>query len=103
MAKNLGDQALPPEHLRNSQFARTSKFLTHPIFNTHHSEAQLVRYMKTLENKDVSLVHSMIPLVSWGAWEGDAQWRAEVMKVFSWWREGTCKNWYKLVKVIYCR
>lgn len=64
VAKNLGDQALPPEHLSNSQFTRTSKFLTHPIFNTHHSEAQLVRYMKTLENKDVSLVHSMIPLGS---------------------------------------
>lgn len=70
VAKNFGDQALPPEHLSNTQFTRTSKFLTHRIFNTHHSEAQLVRYMKTLENKDVSLVHSMIPLVSWVAWEG---------------------------------
>lgn len=43
---------------------RKSPYLTHPIFNTHHSEAQLVRYMKKLENKDVSLVHSMIPLGS---------------------------------------
>lgn len=43
---------------------RTSKFLLHPTFNTHKSEAQLVRYMKSLENKDISLVNSMIPLGS---------------------------------------
>jgi glycine dehydrogenase len=36
--------------------------MTHPVFNNHHSEAEIVRYMKKLENKDVSLVHSMIPL-----------------------------------------
>ena len=42
---------------------RQSLYLQHPIFNSHHSETQLVRYMKKLENKDVSLVHSMIPLV----------------------------------------
>lgn len=63
VAKNLGE-ALPAEHLSHSSLYRTSNFLTHPIFNTYHSEAQLVRYMKILENKDVSLVHSMIPLVS---------------------------------------
>ncbi|CAJ0932030.1 unnamed protein product, partial [Mesorhabditis belari] len=48
----------------NSVHARTSLYLEHPIFNSHHSEQQLVRYMKRLENKDVSLVHSMIPLGS---------------------------------------
>ncbi|KAL6735607.1 hypothetical protein Aduo_006030 [Ancylostoma duodenale] len=48
----------------NSEHARTSVFLEHPIFNTYHSEAMLVRYIKRLENKDVSLVHSMIPLGS---------------------------------------
>lgn len=44
-------------------FRRTSPYLTHPVFNMHHSETRIVRYMKRLENKDVSLVHSMIPLV----------------------------------------
>ena len=48
----------------NSPFERTSPFMTHPVFNIHHSEAEIVRYMKKLENKDVSLVHSMIPLGS---------------------------------------
>jgi len=47
-----------------SSFRRTSPYLTHPVFNSYHSETRIVRYMKTLENKDVSLVHSMIPLVS---------------------------------------
>lgn len=47
-----------------SEFKRTSPFLTHPVFNSHHSETRIVRYMKVLENKDVSLVHSMIPLGS---------------------------------------
>ncbi|KAG7166820.1 Glycine dehydrogenase (decarboxylating)-like [Homarus americanus] len=64
VVKNLGDMVLPKEHLSKSPFTRTSEFLTHPTFNTYHSEAQLVRYMKILENKDVSLVHSMIPLGS---------------------------------------
>ena len=63
----------------DSPFERTSKYMTHTVFNNHHSEAEIVRYvnfffffslflfffryMKKLENKDVSLVHSMIPLV----------------------------------------
>ncbi|KAG8595570.1 hypothetical protein GDO81_001559 [Engystomops pustulosus] len=45
-------------------FKRTSKFLMHPVFNSYHSETNIVRYMKRLENKDISLVHSMIPLGS---------------------------------------
>jgi len=48
-----------PEPLR-----RTTKFLTHPVFNTHHSEHQMLRYLKKLENKDISMVHSMISLGS---------------------------------------
>ncbi|XP_075225092.1 glycine dehydrogenase (decarboxylating), mitochondrial-like isoform X3 [Lycorma delicatula] len=46
-----------------TEFKRMSQFMTHPIFNTYHSETRIVRYMKSLENKDISLVHSMIPLV----------------------------------------
>jgi glycine dehydrogenase len=43
---------------------RTSKFLTHPVFNTYHSETEMLRYLKKLENKDFSLTHGMIPLGS---------------------------------------
>lgn len=43
---------------------RESKFLEHPVFNTHHSETEMLRYLKSLENKDLSLAHSMIPLGS---------------------------------------
>jgi glycine dehydrogenase len=44
----------------DKELKRTSEFLKHKIFNTHHSEAKMVRYLKMLENKDVSLVHSMV-------------------------------------------
>jgi len=43
---------------------RKSDFLTHPVFNTYHTETKMMRYIKSLENKDLSLVHSMIPLGS---------------------------------------
>ncbi|VXA94827.1 glycine decarboxylase, PLP-dependent, subunit (protein P) of glycine cleavage complex [Flavobacterium sp. 9AF] len=43
---------------------RTSSFLTHEVFNNHHSESQLMRYIKKLERKDLSLNHSMISLGS---------------------------------------
>lgn len=43
---------------------RTSEFLTHPVFNTYHSESQMMRYIKQLENKDLSLNTSMISLGS---------------------------------------
>ncbi|MBS1774991.1 MAG: aminomethyl-transferring glycine dehydrogenase [Bacteroidetes bacterium] len=43
---------------------RTSTFLTHPVFNTHHSETKMMRYIKMLENKDLSLNTSMISLGS---------------------------------------
>ncbi|HEU4716704.1 MAG TPA: aminomethyl-transferring glycine dehydrogenase [Bacteroidia bacterium] len=45
-------------------FARKSSYLTHPVFNTYHSETAMMRYIKKLENKDLSLVHSMISLGS---------------------------------------
>src|SRR5690606_9762642 len=43
---------------------RKSSFMTHPVFNTHHSEHEMLRYIKRLENKDLSMVHSMISLGS---------------------------------------
>lgn len=43
---------------------RTSSYLTHPVFNTHRSESQMMRYLKQLENKDLSLNTSMISLGS---------------------------------------
>jgi glycine dehydrogenase len=48
----------------SSGLARTSSYLTHPVFNTHHSEHEMLRYIKRLENKDLSMVHSMISLGS---------------------------------------
>ncbi|KAF8349652.1 glycine dehydrogenase [Amanita rubescens] len=48
-----------PEGLR-----RTSDFLPHPVFNKHHSETEMLRYIFHLSSKDVGLVHSMIPLGS---------------------------------------
>jgi glycine dehydrogenase len=55
----VSNSSLIPENLQ-----RTSKYLTHPVFNTHHSETQLLRYIHHLQSKDLSLVHSMIPLGS---------------------------------------
>ncbi|MEX0722240.1 MAG: aminomethyl-transferring glycine dehydrogenase [Gracilimonas sp.] len=47
-----------------SELKRTSAYLDHPVFNLYHSEHEMLRYMKCLENKDLSLVHSMISLGS---------------------------------------
>jgi glycine dehydrogenase len=46
------------------EFKRTSAFLTHPVFNKYHNETDMLRYIKRLENKDLSLAHSMIALGS---------------------------------------
>lgn len=43
---------------------RQSDYLTHPVFSTHHTEHEMLRYLKSLEEKDLSLVHSMIALGS---------------------------------------
>jgi glycine dehydrogenase len=45
-------------------FARTSEYLTHPVFRTHRSETAMLRYIRRLEGRDLSLTHSMIPLGS---------------------------------------
>lgn len=47
-----------------SNFKRTSKFMQHTVFNSHHSETEMMRYIKKLEIKDLSLNRSMIPLGS---------------------------------------
>ena len=53
----VGD-AFPPA------LARTSAYLTHPVFNTHHSEHELLRYLRSLSDKDLALDRTMIPLGS---------------------------------------
>ncbi len=54
-----GADTLIPDALR-----RTSAFLTHPVFNTHHSETGMLRYIRALSDKDLALDRSMIPLGS---------------------------------------
>ncbi|WP_430539697.1 aminomethyl-transferring glycine dehydrogenase [Luteimonas terrae] len=44
--------------------ARDTKFMTHPVFNTHHSEHELLRYMRTLADRDLAMDRTMIPLGS---------------------------------------
>jgi len=51
--------SLIPAHLR-----RTSAYLSHPVFNTHHSETEMLRYIRSLSDKDLALDRSMIPLGS---------------------------------------
>jgi glycine dehydrogenase len=47
-----------------STLQRTSEILPHPVFNKHHSETEMLRYINQLAQKDLSLVHAMIPLGS---------------------------------------
>lgn len=65
-AQSLADtmEEVPAHSLTRSPYKRLSEYLQHPVFNSYHSETNLVRYMKLLENKDLSLVHSMISLGS---------------------------------------
>jgi len=58
-ALEAGTDTLIPAALR-----RTSAFLTHPVFNTHHSETGMLRYIRLLSDKDLALDRSMIPLGS---------------------------------------
>jgi glycine dehydrogenase len=56
--KNISGTGIP------ASLERTSPYLLHPVFNSHHSESEMMRYMKMLENKDLSLNTSMISLGS---------------------------------------
>ncbi len=48
----------------NEKLVRESDYLEHPVFNTYHTESKMMRYLKRLENRDLSLAHSMIALGS---------------------------------------
>jgi glycine dehydrogenase len=67
--KSVPDRAIDADAL-DGQLAvpgalrRTSPYLTHPVFNAHHSESEMMRYLKSLERKDIGLDTSMIPLGS---------------------------------------
>jgi glycine dehydrogenase len=58
-AFDKGIEPMIPQALR-----RTSAFLTHPVFNTHHSETEMLRYIRSLSDKDLALDRCMIPLGS---------------------------------------
>jgi glycine dehydrogenase len=66
---DLGEGGLGADHASSSDgypasLRRTSAFLTHPVFNTHRSETEMMRYIRSLERKDLGLDTSMIPLGS---------------------------------------
>ena len=56
--KDVAGESIPEKHLR------TSKYLTHPVFNTNHSETAMMRYLRNLADKDLALDRTMIPLGS---------------------------------------
>jgi len=59
------DAALPSEHSAiPADLRRQTDFMTHEVFSRYHSETEMLRYLKRLENKDLSLAHAMIPLGS---------------------------------------
>lgn len=53
-----------PSSIISKSLLRESPYLTHPVFNTYHTESDMMRYIKRLENRDISLTHSMISLGS---------------------------------------
>ncbi|MDH3252848.1 MAG: aminomethyl-transferring glycine dehydrogenase, partial [Ignavibacteria bacterium] len=58
------DRAASVAHGFAGPMTRNSDYLTHPVFNTHHSETEMLRYIRKLESRDLSLTTSMIPLGS---------------------------------------
>ena len=63
-AVKLEDLAAKVPRALPRTLTRTSAFLTHPIFRSHHSETEMLRYLKRLEDRDLSLTSAMIPLGS---------------------------------------
>jgi glycine cleavage system P protein (glycine dehydrogenase) len=65
LVRDFADEELGEPPIRIPQSAiRTSQFLTHAVFNTHDTETEMLRYLKKLESRDLSLTTSMIPLGS---------------------------------------
>ena len=65
LVRDFADEELGEPPIRIPQSAiRTSEFLTHAVFNTHDTETEMLRYLKKLESRDLSLTTSMIPLGS---------------------------------------
>jgi len=63
IGRDIGVQTSKASAIPDS-LARTTPFCTHPVFNTHHSETEMLRYLKKLEDRDLSLTSAMIPLGS---------------------------------------
>lgn len=63
-AKAITMETVHANSTQLGNMARTSEYLTHPVFSKYHTESKMMRYIKHLENKDLSLVHSMISLGS---------------------------------------
>ncbi|KAI8921627.1 glycine cleavage system P-protein-domain-containing protein [Entophlyctis helioformis] len=64
IASSAGITAASPARGFAPELARQSAYLTHPVFNSYHSETELLRYLTRLQNKDLSLANAMIPLGS---------------------------------------
>ncbi len=64
LGRPVGFELTAPGSGRPESLVRTSPFLTHPVFNQHHSETEMLRYLRRLESRDLSLCQAMIPLGS---------------------------------------